>query len=158
MGSDKCGYRSPSAGTLGLKMARNGRTKDIYKGRFICIQTLSSHFLTISSQFFAIYTSIFQKTEVLMVSLRCWTGLNHNWFKVMTQNAYEVKTVGPFLSSQFSPVVFISLWAIVLKCFLLKMLRILKGQKWVARMSDALVSKRSELIKAFHLGLLKIEK
>ena len=47
---------------------------------------------------------------------------------------------------------------LVLKCFLLKMLRILKGQKWVARMSDALVSKRSELIKAFHLGLLKIEK
>ena len=28
--------------TYGEKMARNGRTKDIYKGTFICIQTLSS--------------------------------------------------------------------------------------------------------------------
>ena len=26
--------------TYGKKMARNGRTKDIYKGTFICIQTL----------------------------------------------------------------------------------------------------------------------
>ena len=26
--------------TYGEKMARNGRTKDIYKGTFICIQTL----------------------------------------------------------------------------------------------------------------------
>ena len=66
---------------------------------------ISSRFPTISSQFFA----IFHKTEVLTVILRCWTGLNHNWFKsskVMTQNA----TVGPFHSSQFSPLVFIPLW------------------------------------------------
>ena len=28
--------------TYGEKMARNGRTKDIYKGTFICIQTLPS--------------------------------------------------------------------------------------------------------------------
>ena len=26
--------------TYGEKMARNGRTKDIYKGTFVCIQTL----------------------------------------------------------------------------------------------------------------------
>ena len=42
---------------------------------------ISSHFSTISSQFFAIYISIFHKTEVLTVILRCWTSLNHNWFK-----------------------------------------------------------------------------
>ena len=28
-----------------------------------------------------LYISIFHKTEVLTVILRCWTGLNHNWFK-----------------------------------------------------------------------------
>ena len=42
---------------------------------------ISSRFSTISSQFFAIYISIFHKTEVLTIILKCWTGLNHNWFK-----------------------------------------------------------------------------
>ena len=41
----------------------------------------NGHFSTISGHFFAIYISIFHKTEILMVILRCWTGLNHNWFK-----------------------------------------------------------------------------
>ena len=31
--------------TYGQKMARNGRTKDIYKGPFICIQTLVEYIL-----------------------------------------------------------------------------------------------------------------
>ena len=30
----------PNIHTYGKKMARNGRTKDIYKGTFICMQTL----------------------------------------------------------------------------------------------------------------------
>ena len=44
--------------TYGKKMARNGRTKDIYKGTFICIQTLlhsdlfSRHHLTFIVLFF----------------------------------------------------------------------------------------------------------
>ena len=38
-------------------------------------------FSTISSQFFAIYINIFHKTEVQTVILRCWMGLNLNWFK-----------------------------------------------------------------------------
>ena len=42
---------------------------------------ISSRFSIISSQLFAIYISIFHKTEVLTVILRCWTGLNHTWFK-----------------------------------------------------------------------------
>ena len=42
---------------------------------------ISSHFSTIFSHFFAIYLSIFHKTEVLTVILRSWTGLNLNWFK-----------------------------------------------------------------------------
>ena len=36
---------------------------------------------TLSGQFFAICMFIFQKTEVQMVILRCWMGLNFNWFK-----------------------------------------------------------------------------
>ena len=31
--------------------------------------------------------NIFYKTEFQTVILRCWTGLNSNWLKVMTQNA-----------------------------------------------------------------------
>ena len=31
--------------------------------------------------FFDNYLYIFHKTEVQTVILRCWTGLNHNWFK-----------------------------------------------------------------------------
>ena len=32
--------------TYGKKMTRNGRTKDIYKGTFVCIQTLEKHRVT----------------------------------------------------------------------------------------------------------------
>ena len=35
--------------SYGKKMARNGRTKVIYKGRFICIQTLCPVFLLIKN-------------------------------------------------------------------------------------------------------------
>ena len=42
---------------------------------------IRSRFSTISSQFFSILPSIFHKTEIQTVILRCWTGLNHNWFK-----------------------------------------------------------------------------
>ena len=42
---------------------------------------LSSRFTTISSHFFDNFLYIFHKTEVQTVILRCWTGLNHNWFK-----------------------------------------------------------------------------
>ena len=38
-------------------------------------------FTTISSYFFANYINIFHKTEVQTVILRCWMGLNLNWFK-----------------------------------------------------------------------------
>ena len=39
------------------------------------------HFRTISGHFFANNMSIFHKTEVQTVILRCLTGLNCNWFK-----------------------------------------------------------------------------
>ena len=55
-------------------------------------RNVNGRFLTISSQFSAIYIIIFHKTEVQAVILRCWTGLNHNWFKVMTQNANQAVT------------------------------------------------------------------
>ena len=42
---------------------------------------IRSHFSTISSQFFAMFQIIFHKTEIQTVILRCWTGLNHFWFK-----------------------------------------------------------------------------
>ena len=73
---------------------------------------ISSRFSTISSQFFAIYISIFHKTEVLTVILRGWTGLNpnNNWFKSYdTKHKWGSKRVGPFHSSQFLPLVFIPL-------------------------------------------------
>ena len=38
------------------------------------------------SQFSAIYIIIFHKTEVQTVILRCWMGLNLNWYKT-----YETK-------------------------------------------------------------------
>ena len=38
-------------------------------------------FRTISGHFFANYMSIFHKSEVQMVILRCLTGLNSDWFK-----------------------------------------------------------------------------
>ena len=37
--------------------------------------------MTFSGHFFAICMFIFHKTEVVTVILRCWSGLNHNWFK-----------------------------------------------------------------------------
>ena len=45
------------------------------------LRLINSRFLTFSSHFSANYTSIFHKTEVQTVILRCWTGLNPNWFK-----------------------------------------------------------------------------
>ena len=38
-------------------------------------------FTTISGHFFGNYMTIFHKTEVQTVILRCLTGLNHDWFK-----------------------------------------------------------------------------
>ena len=37
----------------------------------------SNHF----RHFFAFYINTFHKTEIQTVILRCWTGLNPNWFK-----------------------------------------------------------------------------
>ena len=51
------------------------------------LRLTNGHFTTISSQFSAIYMNIFHKTEVQMVILRCWTGLNLNYLNFMTQNA-----------------------------------------------------------------------
>ena len=48
------------------------------KGR---VRRVFNHFTTISSHFVDTYLYIFHKTEDQMVILRCWTGLNHNWFK-----------------------------------------------------------------------------
>ena len=39
------------------------------------------NFMTMSSHFFDNYLNIFYKTEDQTVILRCWTDLNHNWFK-----------------------------------------------------------------------------
>ena len=38
-------------------------------------------FFTISGPFFANYISIFHKTEILTVILRCLTGLTYDWLK-----------------------------------------------------------------------------
>ena len=45
------------------------------------LRQLNCSFMTISSHFSAIYIGIFHKTEVQTVILRCWIGLNLNWFK-----------------------------------------------------------------------------
>ena len=50
-------------------------------------EMINGRFLTISSQFSAIYINIFHKTEVQTVILRCWICLNLNWFK-----SYDAKT------------------------------------------------------------------
>ena len=42
---------------------------------------LNIRFTTTSGHFFANYMSIFHKTEVQTVILRCWTSLYLNWFK-----------------------------------------------------------------------------
>ena len=73
----------------------------------------NGNFSTISGQFFAIYASIIHKTEILTVILRGWTGLNHNWFKLWHKTQMKWQTVGPFHSSQFSPLVFIPIWGCV---------------------------------------------
>ena len=39
------------------------------------------YFTTISSHFFDTNLYIFHKTAVQTIILRCWTDLNHNWFK-----------------------------------------------------------------------------
>ena len=50
--------------------------------RLLCsVKTIYGRSSTISSHFFAIYMNTFHKTEVQTVILRCWTGLNLNWFK-----------------------------------------------------------------------------
>ena len=43
-------------------------------------------FTTICSHFFANYMIIFHKTEILLVILRCWTGLKLNWLKSSKAN------------------------------------------------------------------------
>ena len=42
---------------------------------------LNNCYTTISGHFFAMCIFIFHKTEVHTVILRCWTGLNLDWFK-----------------------------------------------------------------------------
>ena len=45
------------------------------------LRTTNGRFTTGFSQCSAIYISIFYRIEVQTVILRCWTGLNLNWFK-----------------------------------------------------------------------------
>ena len=75
----------------GKKLARNGK-KGFLLFRIFSTSFAFCHFSTISSQFFAIFISIFHKTEIQTVILRCWTGLNHNWFK-----SYEATIIIPQL-------------------------------------------------------------
>ena len=44
-------------------------------------KVLNGLFTTISGHFSANYINNFHKTEVQMIILRCWTGLNLNWLK-----------------------------------------------------------------------------
>ena len=53
---------------------------------------INVRFPTISSHFFANYMNICHKPEVQTVILRCWTGLNLNWFK-----SYDTKCKYIFL-------------------------------------------------------------
>jgi hypothetical protein len=52
--------------TYGKKMARNGRTKDIYKGTFVCIQTLpiSLNFILSSHWVLAYITESLDSFEI----------------------------------------------------------------------------------------------
>ena len=43
------------------------------------LQLKNGHFMTLSSNFFANYTKIFQKTEIQTIILRYLVGLNLNW-------------------------------------------------------------------------------
>ena len=52
---------------------------------------LNIRFTTTSGHFFANYMSIFHKTEVQTVILRCWTSLYLNWFKSYERNAKKRK-------------------------------------------------------------------
>ena len=47
---------------------------------------INGRFPTISNHFSTNYKNIFHKTEFQTVILRCWLGLNPNWFK-----SYEIK-------------------------------------------------------------------
>ena len=59
------------SGALGLKVYSDRKWKILTNDS---CRTLSGHF-------FAICVFIFHKTEVQTVILRCWTGLNLDWFK-----------------------------------------------------------------------------
>ena len=48
--------------------------------------------MTISSHIFENYNYIFHKSEVQTVNLRCWRGLNSNWFKSYDTSEKRVKT------------------------------------------------------------------
>ena len=75
------------------------------------VRRFSDHFTTISSHFFDNCLYIFHKTELQTVILRCWTDLNHNWFKSYdTKRKWGKKAyIGPFQSNQFLSLVFIPL-------------------------------------------------
>ena len=62
---------------------RNTRGENwmLWKGQSEESTIFPDHFPTIFSHFFDNYLYIFLKTEDQTVILRCWTSLNHNWFK-----------------------------------------------------------------------------
>ena len=62
--------------------------------------------------YFDNYLYIFHKTKLQTVILRCWTDLNHNWFKSYDTKCKwgKKKKVGSLQSSQFLPLLFIPLW------------------------------------------------
>ena len=64
-----------------------------YRGWFPKFATgLNVDFTTTSGHFFANYMSIFHKTEVQTVILRCWTVLYINWLKSYDKNEKHAKT------------------------------------------------------------------
>ena len=68
------------------------------------------HFSTISSQFFAIYICIFHKPEVQTVILRCWTGLNHNWFQSYEATYYSASFSTHYRRVLLSHLLVFNLW------------------------------------------------
>ena len=71
---------------------------------------ISSRFLTISIQFFAIYICIFHKTEVQTVILRCWRGLNHNWFQSYEATYYSASFPPHYRRVLLSHLLVFNLW------------------------------------------------
>ena len=63
--------------------------KTTYEGESQNLWLINHHFTTLSSHFFDIAICIFHKTEIQTVILRCWAGLNHNWFQSYEATNYS---------------------------------------------------------------------